>query len=255
MSLLTDVVSVFELGEATGATRVDSMPAANDLADVNSVTQVAGIVGNAAGFVAASDTYLTHTSNASLQTGDISFGIAIWFQFKTAIHSAAHRWIICKDEFGANREWALFYNDTADRVRFYVFRADGTNIFVDWSSAPVLDTWYFALAWHDATTDTIYLKINNGTTVTAATGGALRAAGADAFHIGAPLGANGDNMEGWIDQAVFAKKAWSTVEQEQLWNNGDGVSFAKMQALDSSGVECFTNSPPWQSLSGKAVVY
>src|SRR5215471_12266562 len=83
MSITTNLVSWFELGEAAGTTRVDSTSTGNDLTDHATVGQGTGIVGNCATFVAASQQWLSHASNSSLQlgaNGASDMSIACWFK-------------------------------------------------------------------------------------------------------------------------------------------------------------------------------
>ena len=65
-NLLTNLISFWEMEEASG-TRVDAVVASgNDLTDNATVTQNPGKVGNAAQFTLATSEWLSHVSNASL---------------------------------------------------------------------------------------------------------------------------------------------------------------------------------------------
>ena len=81
---LTDLISHWPLNEVSG-TRVDSH-GSNDLDDVNTVTQAAGKIGNAAEFVNDNDERLRHDDNADLSGADVDWTFAIWLYFdsKTA---------------------------------------------------------------------------------------------------------------------------------------------------------------------------
>lgn len=76
-------VSFWRLDEATGAMRKDSIGRYrfNDLTPVNAPTQAAGIIGNAALFVAASSQYLgiADAIQQGLNPGIGDFSISIWF--------------------------------------------------------------------------------------------------------------------------------------------------------------------------------
>ncbi len=76
--LLTDLKAHWKLNEASGA-RVDSH-GSNDLTDNNTVTQVAGKIGNAAQFTAANSEWLSRGTDVDLGLGaDTDCTWAGWF--------------------------------------------------------------------------------------------------------------------------------------------------------------------------------
>ena len=80
-SLTGNLISFWKLDESTGQRR-DSL-SGNHLTSINAVLSTAGIIKNAANFIASSVQYLHIVNTASLQTGDINFSMSSWFYLKS----------------------------------------------------------------------------------------------------------------------------------------------------------------------------
>ena len=237
MALSDNLISYWSL-EAASGTRVDAVVAsANDLTDNNTVTGNPGKVANAAQFTAANSEYLSRADNASLSTGDIDFTVACWVYLDTNVNAT----LITKYNVQTNQdEYLLFYNqnDHSPNNRFsFVVTATGApaaNKVVDATSfgAPSLSTWYFIAAWHDSVGNTINICVNDGTVnSTATTAGVFD--GTAPFQIGALIGGAGTNvyyMNGRIDEAGFWKRVLTSAEITQLYNSGNGMSYADITA-------------------------
>lgn len=196
----------------------------NGLTDNNTVGSATGKINNARDFEADNAEYFSRADNADLSTGDIDFTIACWINFES---KGATRPIVQKAS-GTEVEYALWYSTADDRIRFWV-SADGT----DWHGtlsdsnlgSPSTATWYFVIAWHDASANTINLKINNGTTSSTSYSSGV-------FNGGAPfnIGFNGSGgspayFDGLIDEVGFWKRVLTSDEMTSLYNSGNGLAY------------------------------
>ena len=215
MALTDNLISFFELEEASG-TRVDSVVASgNDLSDNNTVTQQTGKVGNCAEFTHTNSESLSRASNASLATGDIDFSFAGWIYFTSAFLNAEP---IAKDN-GSQYEYTLYTNGSS-QVRWYVEGTAGSSDILLITGS--LTTWYFFAVWHDSVNNVVGGSINDGTPVTASYSGGARST-AHPFALG-----GSPYFSGLLDQVGFWKKVLSPAEITQLYNGGAGLSYAAM---------------------------
>jgi hypothetical protein len=249
-------ISHWSLGEVSG-TRVDNVVAsANDLTDINTVTQAVGKIGNAAQFTAANFEALGHADNASLSTGDIDFTISAWVYLDT-IHNGA---ILTKYQISGNqREYLLFYNnnDHAPNNRFsFVVSSNGTAITtIDATTfgAASTATWYFVVAWHDAVNNQIGISVNDVANTAAYSSGVFDSTAP--FRIGELL--NGASQiypfNGRIDEAWFEKRMWSASDITDTYNAGAGRDYAYLStaaASDIAALYLLANSPIQQFSGG-----
>ena len=97
--LLTNLQAWYTLDEASG-TRADSSGNGNSLTDVNTVTQAAGKLTNAAQFTRANSERLTIADNTSLSMGDIDFTLCAWVYFDTLpVAGLISKWNGTSDEY------------------------------------------------------------------------------------------------------------------------------------------------------------
>lgn len=225
MSLLDNLISFWELEEASG-TRNDAH-GTNHLTDNNTVTQVTGKVGSCAHFDVASSEYLSHSSNSSLQMGDIAFTICAWVK----LDSNQTGQIVAKDSDAANsRDYTIQTIDEggSSKVRWYITGGAGPS-FVDGTTLLSTNTWYFLVAWHDPIADTVTLQINNGTPDIATTAGIAPDVSSTEFRIGARVYATVEGyFNGLIDQVGIWKRLLTSDERSQLYNSGNGLSYTAM---------------------------
>jgi hypothetical protein len=237
MGLSTNLTAHWSLEEASGS-RADDTASAQTLTDNNTVTQAAGIIGNAAQFTAANVEYLSRADNASLSTGDIDFAVAGWMYLDTLVNMV----LAAKYEIlGNQREYLLFYNhnDHVTNARFSfsvsnngtaLTTLDATNF-----GAPTTATWYFVVAWHDSVNNVIGISINAGTAnTTAHTTGVFDSTAT--FAIGT-LYNNASRvypMNGRIDQVAFWKgHIPDATERTWLYNAGAGRTYAEIAAYET----------------------
>lgn len=215
----TSLISYWKLDETSG-TRVDVVSAEN-LTDNNTVLFGAGKIGNAGDFESTNSESLSHADDANLSTGDIDFSITCWVNFESL---GAKRPIVSKQNDGTNGSYDLRY-DTGGN--FFQFRVWGSAAFGNVDSVgvttPSLATWYFLVAWHDATANTINLQINNGTVSSQAhTTGSFNDAGI--FSIGATA-VFSEYMDGLIDECGWWKRVLTAAERTALYNGGAGLAY------------------------------
>jgi hypothetical protein len=221
--LTTSLIAYWELGEASG-NRADSH-GSNTLADNNTVTQAAGKVGNAADFERDNTEYLSIADNAALSTGDIDVTMCAWVYFESLAMGAGQIRQIISKEGASDGEYYLFYDSTADRLSFTVYGASayGSGGAVNWGSAPSATTWYFVCGEHNASANTIRIKVNDGAWVSVGhSAGIFDSDGA--FRLG--LNSAAQSMDGLIDQVGFWKRTLTDAEHSFLYNSGNGRSYA-----------------------------
>ena len=174
-------------------------------------------------FVAASSQYLSRAGDdADLSAGDIDFTIACWVRFDSL--SAARVWLSKNLTAGNQKGYQLYYALATDRLRFQVSNDGAADVTLDADvfGAPAIDTWYFVVAWHDATANTLNIQVNNGTpdSVAHTTG---------VFDNTAPfmLGQNGNGAgyhDGRVAEVGFWKRILTSDERALLAKGGSPLA-------------------------------
>lgn len=231
-SLKNNLISWWTLDEFSDGTiavpRADSA-GTNHLTDNNTTPSTTGVVNLATQHTNATPDWLSHVSNADLQTGDIDFTFATWVYLD---NKATVQMFISKDDgVAANREYFLTYNNGPDRFEFYVFRPVGVAVTVQANTlgVPAIATWYCIICWHDATANTVNIQVNNGAVDSVASGGALQAAGNSIFQLGKrEFVANQDPLDGRLDEVPFWKRILTADERTALYNGGNGIGHSDL---------------------------
>lgn len=222
---------VWHLSESSGDA-YDSTSNANTLTDNNTVgADAGGKVGGARDFERANSEQFTRASNAALQSGDIDFTLTAWVKLES---KAGDMQVMTKYGNSTN-EYAILYQVSDDRFHFY-FGTSFKNVAANTLGSPSTGTWYFICAWHDATTNTINISVNNGATDSS---GSVTASSADAstFRIG-----NRDSVseffDGLIDECRFSKTVrnadWRKFEYHNIYETDKEISFGS-EEVDSGG--------------------
>lgn len=160
-SLKTSLVSFWNCNEATGVTLVDSQ-GVNNLIPTGATSQT-GHLGNAIDFNGSSQyCSISNASQTGLSPGASSFTIAAWVM----LHAKTLQHIITKTGATvASDEYILSYEGptTPDRLKFYI-QSGGTYTAVTANSfgSPPTETWFFVVAWFDASAQTLNIQVNNG---------------------------------------------------------------------------------------------
>lgn len=229
-TLVDSLTAYWKLGEATAATRLDSVGTSHltPLGGANpGPSQTTGIIGNAAQFTNANAEYLNIADNPALSCGNIDFSFSMWVYLDS---DTATRGIIAKGtgDAAATLEYRLLYNSVQDRFNFAV--SDGATLTTVGSSTfgPLTTaTWYHIAVWHDSVNNVLGIRINDSATDTIAhTVGCQDGAGA--FKIGTS-GAITNFMDGRVDEVGFWKKVLSAAEITALYNGGFGQTWNFLQ--------------------------
>lgn len=229
---VTSLISWWSLDEESG-TRNDSH-GTNHLTDVNTVLYAAGKQGNAADFEVSNFEYLTIASNATLQMGDIDFTIAFWMN----LESTGSRTFVSKyDTAAGKREYLVLFE--GGELRFGVSADGNAVVTLDWGPTPSLATWYFVVAWHDATANTINIQVNDGTPTSAAHSTGL-STGTGTFMLGA-LSLSGTPYtvymhDGLLDEVSIWKRVLTDEERTWLFNSGDGRAYSELATIYEQAV-------------------
>lgn len=229
---LTDTLESFWSLEEASGTR-DDAHGSNDLTDNNTVANAAGKVGNAADLESANSESLTRADNASLSVGNNDFTFCAWAWVED-FDDASEMTIIGKG--GENDlPYAVDFDNGDTRFRFRVSSATGftnlTEVLANNLGEPADLTWYYICAWHDASANTINIQVNDGTVDSQAYASGSYDDGGD-FAIGAfPF--YGNYWDGLVDQVGFWKRVLTTQERTDLYNAGDGLSYAAMQPVNT----------------------
>lgn len=198
----------------------------NDLTDNNTVTQVAGKVGNGGQFTAANSEYLSLSDNSSFSPGNYDFTVAGWVYLDSV---GADRNIISKfNNSNNNREYRLYYSNSTSRFTFMVSADGGSTTYSVGATTfgtPSITTWYYVVAWHDATANTINIQINNG-----AVDSTAHTLGVYDGNYETRIGAinSGNYMDGRIDELGYWKRPLTTTERTSLYNSGNGKAITSL---------------------------
>jgi len=224
VALTTDLVSFWELEEASG-TRVDSVTGtANDLTDEGTVTSGTGKVGTAAQFLIANGEYLWRGDNAGLSiTGDMS--VSAWVNLTAAGGTVCSKWLATGDQ----RSWACDSHGASNAWRFYVSN-DGaaTNVMTSAKTAST-GVWYHIVLIHDATADVIKMYLNDDGSPDSKAHATNIFDGIGRFQLGS-RDEVGD-LTGLLDQVGIWNRVLTDLEITQLYNGGNGLSFAQMNYI------------------------
>lgn len=238
-SLSTSLIAYWRLEEASG-TRDDELNGCGgsgcDLTDNNTVTQAAGIVGNAGQFTAANSEYLSYTDHADLSTGDVDYSFAVWFRLDS---TGVRRTLIAKDAGGSTREYFVEIT-SGNNPRFAAFSGSSSICDKSMTDTVSANTWYLLIVYHDSVNNVCGLSLNNGTPQT----GASSAGPADttaAFQMGYNTSAS-SYMNGRIDAVGFWKKVLSSTERGYLYNSGAGCEYP-FTSCEPTPTPTVTNTP------------
>lgn len=215
---LTSLISHWKLNEASGD--------AIDAHGSNDATETSGTIASGAGkidasrdFEAADTEYFQKTDNADLSTGNIDFTVCFWCNLESLINNMC---AVTKGGFSASsHEYTVYINDNGG-WNFRLTVGGSSLVILDSTTTIVTGTWYFVVAWHDATANTLNLQVNNGSVDSKAHSSGVPDS-STAFRIGAS--AAGLYWDGLIESVSFFKRILTSDERTVLWNNGDGLAY------------------------------
>lgn len=196
-------------------------PAPNDpttRSETGLVGSAPGKLGNAAAFSSANGVSLFIKNNADLSVGDVDFTIAAWVYLDTTKDNQ----VFVYKRFP--KEYYLGYTGgTTKKIKFTVYDSlDRHVLYAESFGAPSPRAWFFLVAWHDATANTLNIQINNGPVdETPHSSGAN--SGTGALYLGGSR--NGWYLDGRIDGVGFWKRVLSPAERSRLYNGGKGLDY------------------------------
>lgn len=227
MALYDNLVAAWRLEEVSG-TRVDETARGNNLTDNNTVTQATGKLGNAAQFTEANSEFLSLTSTADVQLGDIDWTIALWVYLDAASLSGVHFFVGKDTNTSGGRDYDIGINSSSRFICNVYAPTDGEiQVAATSFGAPTVSTWYCVFAWHDASANTVNICVNNGTVDSVATGGSLQAASATEFRLGSRAYPSFQSyFSGRLDAVHIWKRVLTSGDRAEFYNSGAGVEFS-----------------------------
>lgn len=221
-NLHTTISGHWELSEASGQTRLDSTSNHNDLTDHNTVGQTAGVggVGNAALFVAANSTYLTAADSASLSTGpSVSFALDCFF--KLTSDTGANQTLISKDDSAAQREYRLWISNLNQQSGF-VFDSNIDSGSADNNVTITTGVWHHLSLVYDKTAGKIYVRLDGADPQLAASYATGAFDSTALFTLGRLTETGNRHLDGAMQRAGMAKRAWDHQDVLDRFNRGNG---------------------------------
>jgi Concanavalin A-like lectin/glucanases superfamily len=216
---LDSLVAYWKLDEASG-TRFDSH-GTNHLADINTVAQAAGRVGNAALFTPANNEALRAPDSASLSMGsNTAFTVALWVYFNVNPGASDLRALFSKDDGAGQREYYAYH--TANQLLFAVFTPAGVHTPLVKITALSIGTWYFVCCWYDRAS--LNSQINGGAISTVAFTAGVKD-GTSAFELGRAQQLSTRILDGRLDECGIWKRALSAAERSHLYDSGAGRTY------------------------------
>lgn len=214
----TSLIAYWRMEEASG-NRVDSK---NSIALVPTGTpgNAAGKNGQAIAFTTAATTYLSAVDSANLSVGvNQDFSVACWIYFNGVPTGA--RGIIGKGNASVSYNNCEYLLGTSSTNLIWYVRSANINAGITLAAT----TWYFVVAWYDATADIQYIQVNNGTPAQFANAtGSFDSA--DPVEVGRqPQWTGSTPFDGRIDGLMFWKRVLTTDERTALYNSGNGVDY------------------------------
>lgn len=153
------------MDDGAGNNFADSSSNNTTVTQFNAPGSVAGQIGNARTFVAASSQYGNAASTAVLQRAGKDWTIAFWVYHTTV--GAAYQIHVSKDDGSGAREFLIAKNPS-DQVEL---QAGGLTLTT--SATLLASTWYRIVVTWNATTKVGTIIINNGTPTVSAAGSAI----------------------------------------------------------------------------------
>ncbi len=211
----------------------------------------AGKVGTASDFELTNVEWLSRVDEALLSAGDIDYTWAVWLQLESKPATTNLYGISKAGGSGAdtdNTEYAVIYRNIAGQDRFTAFIGNaGSYVIVqaDTFGSPSTATWYYVQAQHNASANTLRIRINDGAWDSLATGSVTPPDTTGALNLGAFH--ESFNWDGLINQAAFWKAIKSDADLNSIYNGGNGLAFASWDVSTRVPLD-LTHSPKHQAI-------
>ncbi len=207
----------------------------------------------AAQFTSANSEYMSAPDSAQLSGADVDIFWLAWVYLDSK-PGAADMKFLSKLVGPTQREVELGWRRTTDRFEFTV-SGDGVALVSVESTAfgaPSLATWYCVMVYHDATANEISISVNNGAfqTPVAYTAGIFNST--SGLRIGARAVPN-SFFNGRCAQVIYWKgRIPDATERTQMYNAGDGLSYAQMLLADGFFARLYFNQQIGRAGGGRA---
>jgi len=220
-SLLTSLQASWKLSDTS-----DASGNGNTLTNNNTVTFVAGKIGNAAQFVSTSSQSLSIADNSFVTIANAGWTVAFWVN---PTSSSNQMWV-AKDNSGADREFYIFWVPGSGFIELAFFVLGNTLAgSIDLTVTINTGTWYCVIAKFDpaAGGGTLYLKVNDSTGSTSPGIGSTGATETAAqFTIGQrQTGASPFYSDALIDDVNIWHRTLSAAEETCFYNGGTGTEY------------------------------
>jgi hypothetical protein len=171
-------------------------------------------------FIPGNSEDFVHASNATLQTGDIDYTLAM--QIYLYDTETVQTWL-SKYGTNSNDEYGIFLEGNPDTTALFSFAivdtlGSQTTLYATTFGQPTVNTLYNVAVWHDALNDEIGISVNGIVDTQVYTGGSLATNGP--FRIGALGDTAGLFAHGKGKNVAFWKRVLSGVELVEYFDTG-----------------------------------
>jgi hypothetical protein len=235
MALTDSLISYWKLDEASG-NALDAH-GSHELTATNAPGTVTGKIND--GRDLAVTKYFVKGYAAELDFDDEDFTVAGWVKLTSKPGLG-----FMLNMFSGTAGYSLSYNSGVDRFRFQVGDNDTSHAEdADNLGSPSTATWYYIVAWHDSTANTVNIQVNNGTVDSGGYSAGVDTPGAD-FQIGF----SGNGIDGVVDEFALWNRTLTTQERTDLYNGGSGLAYSafnddETEALTGSAVTTVQTAP------------
>lgn len=238
-TLLTNLVSWWELGEASGS-RADSH-GSNTLSATGSPGNTTGKVGNAA-LLNSTSKYL-RSSSSQLYPGSGNFGLAFWVKLGAALAGATENIIVCGRYTASGNLRSFAFQIQGDSTAQGLWRGllstdgtgagttlVGTGSYVTQARRPV-NEWHHIVLTRNASTATLYVDGTFEASTSFSSTLYNNTASVD-FSVNGQGDASA-TASMTVDQLGYWSRELTTVDVAALYNVGNGVAYADLATLPS----------------------
>lgn len=224
-ALLLDLAAYYKMEESSGSDRIDSTANGLDLSENTAVAKATGIVGDAADFDGVDGNRLDHVFNSLYDLSSTDFTLTYWINFDATggnlrIFSISLNGTgtsdICIDNI---------YSLSTDTITFRV--SDGTtrtSAVDDIAGTIPTATWIFVACRWNTTTETMDLRLNAQSDVTANPTHGIQSPGTQTYNVGAAPN-DIQAVNGKIDEMGFWRRRLTDAEVTELYNSGSGLTY------------------------------
>jgi hypothetical protein len=212
MALTDSLISYWKLDEASGSA-IDAH-GSHDLTDNGTAASVTGKINDARDLDVTK--FFAKGHDPELGFGDEDFTVAGWAKLASKPGLG-----FMLNKFSGTAGYAVSYRSDLDRFYFAVGDSDSQHIEnADVLGAPSTATWYFIVAWHDSTANTVNIQVNDGSVDSGSYSAGVSDPAAD-FQIGF----SGSSIDGVVDEFGLWNRVLTTQERTDLYNSGSGLAY------------------------------